>query len=340
MKTIFPYPYPLKSQISISIVVLGVLTPLLIFTAAIILILAVRKEGFEEISLAWIIHLFWLFPLLALAAVISGYSVLTVEKDKVTERRLWKQREFLRSDITGYAERYRYRQGKRLLLELRGGEQIQIHSSYYRNYQVLKEALTEGVEAQPALAATLNREENKRLLVWGALAFGAGLLYVLVIQYNLQKLPLKAGDLQPLQLMLAEKPRVQLETKEGDTLITRVALATREYPGVEFQLKGSALYAARAEELTHQLHTGDHVRLLADRKDYYYAVTRNDHPAVRLQAVDVYALRSKGTELLTLRAYNAERQAQLEYERNMLGLGLCIIGLFLGWRGWVYLSET
>lgn len=126
--------------------------------------------------------------------------------------------------------------------------------------------------------------------------------------------------------------------EDGDTRRpARLALVAREYPDVKFLLKSSALQASRADALKTRLRAGDHIRLLADGKDYHYAVTRKDHPIVLLRAVEVYAVRSKGKDLLVLAAYNAGRQAQLEYEKQMVSVAVSVLGLFLFWRGGKYL---
>ena len=339
MKTIPHTLKPLRSRISITYIVLGVLAPLAILAVSCFLTFLLLREGVGERYLAWLLPLFFLFPLMLLVAALAGYPAVAVEEETVTLRSLFKQRQFLRSDIVGAAERYRYRQGKRLVLELRSGARVTIHGIYYRNYTALREALVEGLEPTPSLAIALKKEEKKRLLIGAGLIFGGGLVAFLFLQYQLRKPPLQARGLQAVQLVLAEKPQVELKVIEGDTQATRVALITREHPDVEFQLKGSALHAARVKGLAGHLHPGDHIRLLADKQDFDHAITRKGQVLVPLRAVDVYAARSKGKDLLTLRDYNTERTAQLEYLTRMAGLSLSVLGLFLILVGGRYLME-
>lgn len=333
-------PQPLRSKVSIFFIAIGLLGPLLmlIFTGAVALAAAWRQARFEEALTAWIVHLAWLFPLVVLAAVIAEYPFIKIENGEVFCHSLRKRRQFLLSDLVGYAETRKFRQGITLVLSLQDGQRIKIQSSYYRNYSALKQALAEGVDAQPALITAARRAEDGRLLGWTGVVFGAGLLFLLYTRHSLRQLPLEAKGLQTVQAVLAEAPRVEMVEEDGDTRRpVRLALFTQEYPDVKFLLKSSAMQASRVDALTTRLQAGDHIRLLADGKDYYYAVARKDHPIVRLRAVDVYAVRSKGKDLLPLAAYNAGHQAQLEYEQQMAGLAVSVLGLFLFWRGGRYL---
>jgi hypothetical protein len=299
---------------------------LLILAGAVLMAIAFRRDGFEEISISLAVHLMWLFPLFFLAAAICTYPAIRVSPTGIEVRSILKKRQFSISDVTGYAETGRFRQGNGFALAFRNGKRLKIQASYYRNYRELQQALTAGVERSPELKATLDKEEAKHILRWLGLLFGVSLLFLLYIQLRLGALPLEARNLQRLEVVLAEKPVLVQEIENGEPVPVRLVLSAREFPGIEFQLKGAALGATPIAPLE----PGDSLTLLAGKRDYYYALVRKDHPLIRLNAIDIYAIDRGKQPILALKAYNAELKAHFGYLRKQGLLALVIAGVLLG----------
>ncbi|MFZ2899149.1 MAG: hypothetical protein WA004_11030 [Saprospiraceae bacterium] len=330
MKSISGASSPLRSKISLLYVLLAIFGPCMVFAAAVLMAVVFRRDGFDEISISLAVHLMWIFPLIFLAAAICGYPAIRVTDTGIDARNILKNRQFLRSDITGYTETGRFRQGNGFTLSFRNGKHLKIQASYYRNYRELQQALTAGVEWSPELKATLDKEEAKQILQWLGMLFGVSLLFLLYIQLRLGALPLEARDLQRLEVVLAEKPVFIQEEENGEPVPVRLVLSAREFPGIEFQLKGAALWATPIAPLE----PGDSLTLFAGKMDYYYAIVRRDHPLIRLKAVDIYAIDRGKQAILSLKTYHAALKAHLEYLRKQGLLALAIVGVLLGWRGW------
>lgn len=325
MKSTSGSSLPLGSTISPTYVSLAILVPLLILAGAILMAIAFRRNGFEEISISLAVHLMWLFPLVFLAAAVCTYPKIRVAGAGIEARSILKKQQFSISCISGYAEMGRFRQGKGFTLAFKNEKHMKIQASYYRNYRELQQALTAGVEWSPELKTALDKEEAQHILLWLGLLFGVSLLFLLYIQLRLGALPLEPRDLQRLEVVLAEKPVLVQEIENREPVPIRLVLSAREFPGVEFHLKGGALLTTQIP----QLEPGDNLTLLANKRDYFYATIRKDHPLIRLKAADIYAIGRGKQVILSLEAYNAALKAHFEYLRKQGLLALVIAGLLL-----------
>ncbi len=321
---------PFKSKVSILYVVLALLGPLLILAGAVIMAMVSREKGYEEISISLAVHLLWILPLFFLAVAMLSYPAITVMEDQAVVRTILKHKQIPLKEVSAFTVVRKFRQGNALILEMRNGERLKIMEWRYRNYGELKQALTAGIKMNPALKAAMAEEQAKHFLLWAGLLFGVSLLFLLYIQLRLGALPLEARKLEHLRVVLAEKPILLQEEENGDTAPVRLVLKAREYPGIEFHLKGAALWPARGV----QLEPGDGLALLADKRDYYYAIVRKAHPFIRLKAIDIYAINRGNQAILALEDYNVALKAHLEYLSKQSLLALAAAGLLFGCMVW------
>ncbi len=295
----------------------------------------ISETEYPDLGLLLMVPLTFALVLVCMMLLVQ-WKWITISDAGLTLHTILGHRSFTTDDIEGYSEitkENRLHQWKELTLYL-AGRRIVLSSSWFKNYQALKELLTHD-KIEDTYSARLWRYQYNKiwLKVYGAVAF---CLILFSCWNHFFSTSVPATELVFVSGKLAEEIEVKKDwtprsrNKVRRSPVFSIYVRLNEYPDFHFYLKEGTSISRSIDDMIDKLEKGDLVKIGIPRKHYRKKLA-NEQPVNFIDKVLNYAeipLYSIGDERETYLSLSefSERQS---IEQLFATVGSLVVALLL-----------